>query len=145
MDDSQARANGEAIRKGDLIVSVEGEPTADLKSYLPIAEKPGVGVVSVFAGDLIRVGIQRKRESMELQIRVRPEVDRPGRSLRRSGFACVFDAEIQITPEQCGGPVVNRLGEVVGVVIAQNGHGRTYVVPATAAKQVVRTLSNEAH
>ena len=57
-------------------------------------------------------------------------------SLRSSGFPAVFDTDAIITKDSCGGPVVDRLGEVVGISIAVPTEGRVYVVPAAVARRI---------
>lgn len=51
-------------------------------------------------------------------------------SFRRDDFAGVFQHDTVITPEQCGGPVLNIDGKAVGINIARAGRTATYVLPA---------------
>lgn len=143
VDDSAAVQNGDAIRKGDVIVALQGQPTPDFKTYLSLTEKPGIGVVPVFAGDPIRVAVLRDGKTFELRVRVRPEVNLAGHSMRRSGFAEVFDTDAHTAADQCGGPIVDKSGKMVGIVIAQNGNGRTYVLPANTIRKIVERLQAE--
>ncbi len=52
-----------------------------------------------------------------------------------------FRTDIQLTPESCGGPVIDRNGRVVGIVIAcrteYGGFGQRYVIPASVARRVI--------
>ncbi len=139
-DDSDAVKNGETIRKGDVIVSLEGQPIPDFKTYLALTEKPDVGVAPVFAGDPLRIKVRRENELLDLRMRVRPEVNMPDRSLRRSGFPNVFSTDAHVSRDDCGGPVVNRRGDVAGILIAQDGNERSYVVPASVARDAFERL-----
>jgi S1-C subfamily serine protease len=53
----------------------------------------------------------------------------------------VFGTDIQLTPESCGGPVIDRNGRVVGIAIAcrteSGGFGESHVIPASVARRVV--------
>jgi S1-C subfamily serine protease len=53
----------------------------------------------------------------------------------------VFGTDIQLTPESCGGPVIDRNGRVVGIAITcrheVGGFGQSYVIPASAARRMI--------
>ena len=53
----------------------------------------------------------------------------------------VFGTDIQLTPESCGGPVIDRNGRVVGIAITCRtefgGFGQSYVIPASAARRMI--------
>ncbi len=53
----------------------------------------------------------------------------------------MFDTDIRLKAEQCGGPVIDKSGRVVGIVIACVGHHGNYgprrVIPAHIARSVV--------
>lgn len=131
------------LRIGDIIVHVEGQPTPDLKTYVALTEKPGVGVASVIAGDPIRVGIRRGDQVLELRFPLPSESSTDAwesKSNRRSAFPKVFASDVPIAPDRCGGPMLDRQGRVVGVTVACRTHGRVYVVPAALAREVAEAL-----
>jgi S1-C subfamily serine protease len=53
----------------------------------------------------------------------------------------VFGTDIQFTPDSFGGPVIDRNGRVVGIVITcrteYGGFGQSHVIPASVAMRVV--------
>ena len=62
-------------------------------------------------------------------------------TLRRSGFAAVFDSDIPLKKSLCGGPVIDASGQTVGIVIASRGRddklrGPTMALPAGVVKAV---------
>ena len=129
------------LRRGDVILRVEGHPTPDVKSFEEVTKRKEHGVwevPSVIAGDPIRVDVRRGGQDLELRFPLLSVLwDPMGRtSARKSAFPAVFDAEAVITPDTCGGPVVDRLGEVVGISIAVPSEGSVYVVPAAIARKV---------
>lgn len=126
------------LRKGDVILHVEGRPTPDVKTFEALTDQDQVGVPFVFAGDQIRVGVRRNGKEMEFRFPLlSPTHDGLGTtSLRSSGFPAVFDTDAIITKDSCGGPLVNRLGEVVGISIAVPTEGRVYVIPAAIARRM---------
>ena len=61
-------------------------------------------------------------------------------SLRRNGFPSVFAHGGGIAPEKCGGPVVARSGEVVGINIASADEVQTLAIPSDVVQEVVSEL-----
>ncbi|HVS73697.1 MAG TPA: PDZ domain-containing protein [Phycisphaerae bacterium] len=51
-------------------------------------------------------------------------------SKRASDFPVVFEHDTVITPAECGGPVVDLSGKVIGINIARAGRTETYALPA---------------
>lgn len=140
-DDEMARKLGVPIRKGEVIVHLEGRRTPDIETYRRLMQ-PETGNPIVCAGDPIRVGVSRDEETLELRFPLpatrwisplfRPEDE----SRRSSGFASAFDTDIRLTPTLCGGPVIDTAGRVAGIVIACRADGSSYVIPATVAAKV---------
>ncbi|HWL07618.1 MAG TPA: PDZ domain-containing protein, partial [Planctomicrobium sp.] len=50
-------------------------------------------------------------------------------SFRRDDFEAVYQTDAVLAPEECGGPVVDLEGNVIGVNIARAGRTETYVLP----------------
>ena len=56
---------------------------------------------------------------------------------RRSGFPVVIPHDSVIKPQQCGGPLLNSDGEVIGLNIARAVRVATYAVPIQEVKRFV--------
>ena len=64
-------------------------------------------------------------------------------SRRRDGFDAVFQHDATIEPEQCGGPLVDLDGRLIGINIARAGRIESFALPVTevvAALQRLRGL-----
>ena len=61
-------------------------------------------------------------------------------SKRRSEFPLVFQHDTPLVPEQCGGPVTNLDGQVVGINIARGGRVASYAIPASHVRQLAQEL-----
>jgi serine protease Do len=61
-------------------------------------------------------------------------------SHRRAGFPQALQHDTVLSPEMCGGPVVDLSGKAVGVNIARAGRVETYAVPADTVKLLIREL-----
>lgn len=57
-----------------------------------------------------------------------------GKSLRRDGFSYAISHDGDINPEDCGGPVFDLEGNLLGINIARCSRVRCYVVPRTVVK-----------
>jgi len=132
------------LRKGDVILHVEGHLTPDLKTFEAVTkhEGPSWEVPFVIAGDPIRVGVKRDGKDLELRYPLLSAISDPlgGTSLRKCAFPSVFDTDTIITRNSCGGPLVDRSGEVVGITIALPTPYRVYVIPAGIAFKVANEL-----
>lgn len=58
----------------------------------------------------------------------------------RSGFQQVLQHDTVLKPGDCGGPVVDLAGDVLGVNIARAGRVETLALPATAVQELVTKL-----
>ena len=61
-------------------------------------------------------------------------------SQRSDSFPFVFQHDTPLFPEQCGGPVVDLKGNVVGINIARNGRAATYAIPTSHVKTILAEL-----
>lgn len=61
-------------------------------------------------------------------------------SFRRDDFQAVYQHDSVLSPEECGGPVCNLDGKVVGVNIARAGRTESYILPADLVLSVLPDL-----
>jgi serine protease Do len=128
------------FRKGDVVHSIEGRPTPDRDAYYALM-KPESGAAIAYAGDPVRVGVRRGRDTLEFRFSLFP-VEYYGRTSRRWwGYPSVFVTDFRLTPKHCGGPVIDRNGQVAGIAIACKGirdpdKGECHVIPAHVARGV---------
>jgi serine protease Do len=122
-------ADKAGLKKGDLILSIDGEEMKDgqsvprkLSKYKP--------------NDEVTIKFKRDNEEKELKIKLgkRPAEDNLALmgpvSDRKYGFPFFLEHDTVIKPSDCGGPLVDLDGKTVGVNIARAGRYETYAVPA---------------
>ncbi len=140
--DSAAAAAGLCV--GDVLTKADGrdlkEPK-DLTSY----------VQSSSPGTKLELSLLRDHEPLSLAPVLRlstPEAPQTSFdnwgggpfSLRRFGFGEVLVHDTAIYPEDCGGPVVDINGKVIGVNISRATRISTFAIPAERVDQVVKDL-----
>lgn len=157
-DDSQGRALVQAvwtasgadeagILPGDRIVAVDGRDAPGKDSVMGVLR-------GHFPGESVRLTIVRDSETVELDAQIRDfslmqesENDmrvNGARSRRLSGFEDVFQHDTVLEPDQCGGPLLDTQGRVVGMNIARAGRVVSYAIPSSLINRHLTGLLSEA-
>ena len=131
------------ILVGDLIESVNQVKTDNRDSFLVAAK-------SLDAGDAITIAVYRNglRRMLSGRVEGNPQAnvhDRWGGgpfSKRRFGFDNVIFHDSVIRPNQCGGPVIDVEGKLVGINIARSMRVATLAIPINEVAAFVN--ANEA-
>ena len=135
-------ADAAGIRAGDLLEKVDGQPIGNVTQLITLIrqQQPGNKIEIQFR----RNGVVGKAKA---QLRGRPQplvhseptTTQHGAELsrRREHFPLVFQHDTPLLPEQCGGPLVDVDGNVVGINIARHGRIGCYAVPIDHAKNVI--------
>jgi S1-C subfamily serine protease len=120
------------ILENDLIVAINGVKS---KSQMDIQNM----ITSNRPGDRITVSIDREGEALDLDAQLTDlnivlsdpdEAEVNGMiSARASDFPSAFQHDTVITPNQCGGPIVDLHGHVVGLNIARGGRVHSFALP----------------
>ncbi len=63
-------------------------------------------------------------------------------SKRSSDFSAVFQHDTVIRPVDCGGPLVDLTGKVIGINIARAGRTETYALPADVVVPLLAALES---
>ncbi len=135
-------ADDSGIGVGDLITQVEGQPMTTQKQVT--AE-----LRALYPGDSVTLTIRRKdrQDDFELSAEIRElssfsesqddtRVNGP-RNSRLAGFELALQHDTVLGPDQCGGPVIDTNGRVIGINIARAGRVCSYAVPAAAIQPIV--------
>ncbi len=126
------------LRKGDVILEVDGKSVTspfELRNAL----------LNYSPGDEIGVTYRRRDDSGTARVLLTGRPEFPGipegrlRTMRRmggpislvgDGFPMALQTDMQLKPRECGGPVVDLDGEVIGMTIARTDRTRSFVLPA---------------
>ena len=63
---------------------------------------------------------------------------------RADGFSFAFQHDSPLLPEQCGGPITDLQGNVVGLNIARNNRAASYAIPSSHVQTIVDELLRSA-
>lgn len=140
----EENARRAGLRDNDIITRLAGKPIMDVTALVNvIREHRPNDTVSIeytrrgqrmttqatLAGRAV-TGERAKRYKMMSRLGAIP-------SRRSDDFPWVFQHDGPIFPEQCGGPVVDLEGNVVGINIARNGRASTYAIPIRRVQSLV--------
>jgi S1-C subfamily serine protease len=124
------------IEEGDVIISLDGTLLPDKSALLQ-------KIASLKAGQRVSVGLTRENRAitldaqlMDLPITLYDEMEyevNGSISARATGFSRVFQHDTVLAPHQCGGPLVDTHGRVVGINIARAGRVNSYALPLEVA------------
>ena len=64
-------------------------------------------------------------------------------SNQRRGYPSAVQTDLPIRPEDCGSPVVDLQGRVLGINVARAGRTKSYAIPAKTIEKLVRDFQFE--
>jgi serine protease Do len=122
------------LKDGDVITHVDGQPIKNGAELVAAIKQRRVG-------DLVRLNVKRGESVLAIAVKL-GVIETPGTQKREmqnrmgvgiSGryddFPAVLQHDAVVRPSDCGGPVVDLSGKVVGVNIARGGRTETYCIP----------------
>ncbi len=137
---------------GDLIIAIDGREKNSRTGVIETLREK-------FPGERVRLTILRTNESrgtdrLEMDARIREygimaesesdsKVNGP-RNVRLSGFDQVIQHDTVLDPDECGGPVLDTSGRVVGLNIARAGRVVSYALPSSLVIPEMVSMLEEA-
>ena len=135
------------LRVGDSIFEVNGIAVKTYEGFIDV-------IKTATGGDLVTLKVHRAENDLELKAQLMDltdellddtEMEVNGRiSARATGFERVFSHDTVLRPDQCGGPLCNLDGEVVGINIARAGRVTSYALPYDVVRPIVDDLIAQA-
>ncbi len=129
---------------GDIITAVEGFKVAGREALRNALENSR-------PGDSVTLLLLRDGEEKTYKLTLTASNNRPARgdiqnamggdlSGRRTGFPAVLQTDMVIQPKECGGPVVDLDGNVLGINIARAGRVETWILPSENIRPILTDL-----
>jgi len=147
VSDVQAKSAAEkaGIKVNDLIVAVAGKGVEDASALIQVIQ-------GYKAGETVDLKVKRGSEELALKATLgkRP-ANQSNRgdmqnnmgselSKRRTGFPTILQTDQVIKPNDCGGPLVDLSGQVIGINIARAGRVESYAIPSEVIQPLLRDL-----
>lgn len=135
------------LKVDDVVLAVNGKETPD-------RETMGAIIGLNRPGDKVRVRIRRgdAEEEIEATLEKRPAslFDRgdfqnsmgTDRSQRRTGFPVALQHDTVLRANECGGPLVDLDGRVIGINIARGGRTDSYAIPSESILPLIADLKS---
>lgn len=142
--DSAAAKAG--LKVNDIVLSVQGKEIVDTESLINTIQ-------SYKPGDVVTIRVMRRDQEVELKATLAKRPANMGRSdfqnalgstlsTRRTGFPTFLQHDTVLRAIDCGGPLVDLDGQVIGVNIARAGRTESYAIPSEAVKALLPDLQS---
>ncbi len=131
-------ANGAAKKAGvkvnDIVIAIEGVKVAGRVALQEALD-------SSRPGEPVTITVLRDGEEKKMKVTLGGELNPKGRgdiqnsmgselSGRRTGFPAILQTDMVVEPKNCGGPIVDLNGNVLGICIARAGRVETWILPS---------------
>ena len=134
------------LQASDIITTLDGRPVATRQSLIQ-------AIRDHRPGDRVRLSLLRNGKPLTFDVELLDltelangetfQEDIGGRlSKRRTGFPLALQHDTVLQPNQCGGPVVDLDGQVVGINIARASRVASYALPASVVKPLIEKLKS---
>ena len=142
-------ADKAGIKNGDVILKINGK---EISSPAELAKS----VSGLKPSDEIDILYSRNNKEKKVtavlgsRSSVQPQLSLPDPgaqfggplSKKRVDFPNALQHDLTIKPDECGGPIVNLDGKVVGVNIARSGRVKSYAIPSVDLIKVINSLKS---
>jgi len=136
--DERSAAAAAGVRAGDVILAIDNRVLSGLRELRSV-------LTGKSPGDSVELKLSRNGQERSVKVKLASRPDLPqftnprlrqmeqmggAISLVRQAFPKAIQTDMQIQPNQCGGPVVDLNGRVVGVLAARADRTRSFIIPA---------------
>lgn len=145
-------ADTAGIVPGDMIVAINGRRESNASGVI-------LKLREMFPGENVRLTIERSTEltglqTLEMDAKIHDinmlresendsRVNGP-RNVRLNGFERVLQHDTVLDPDECGGPLLDTAGNVIGINIARAGRVVSYALPSSLVMREVQDMLREA-
>jgi serine protease Do len=117
------------LEEGDAILRVGGKSVADPWTF-------NDALRDYKAGDTVELTVRRGKAEVKAKMRLASS------SEPRQSYPFVLQHDSHIRPDECGGPLVDLDGRMVGLNIARPHAYQSYAIPVEALKPLLRDLAS---
>ena len=131
------------LKTNDIVYEAAGREIGDDQTLIATIQQ-------LKPGDEVLLKVKRGDENLELKAKLAPlpkemlgnpqETMGTKLSVRRGGFPTILQHDSGVRPEQCGGPLVDLDGKIIGINVSRAGRTETYAIPAEDVKGILADL-----
>jgi len=131
------------LKKDDVIIELNGKSTPGQETLRSFLE-------NLRPGDSVKLKVLRAGEEKEFKATLTGQLQQSRGDIqnamggelsgRRSGFPAILQTDMVVEPRDCGGPVVDLDGKVLGVNIARAGRVETWILPSENIRPLIADL-----
>lgn len=144
-DEGRSAAKEAKLKIGDLITRVNDRTIKNRDELMQMMNK-------FKPGDTIELNVFRDENEMKFKVKLLPKSasdrsemqNRMGGALsaRRTGFPAVIQHDMVLKPVDCGGPLVDLDGNVLGINIARAGRVESWALPYDVIKPILKEMKD---
>jgi serine protease Do len=120
------------VKAGDRLTSVDGQPINSQDDF--VKEMNGKR-----SGDVISAEVDRDGHLLSLRIPLLPEVEAGALNAtwRSDDYPIAFEYSPPVRAIECGGPLLDLLGRVVGITVGRPNSHAGWAIPISVIRQIV--------
>lgn len=134
------------LKENDVIIAIEGVKVAGRVALQEALDNSR-------PGESVTITLLRDGEEKKVKVTLGGELTPKGRgdiqnsmgselSGRRTGFPAVLQTDMVLEPKNCGGPIVDLNGNVLGISIARAGRVETWILPSENIRPLLADLKS---
>jgi serine protease Do len=134
------------LKAGDVITHLDDVPTPTMEEFAGVQEKR-TAAPNALAGERIKLTVEREGKTRQVFMTlVEPSAPIIGVwkvarwNVRRTGFPDVFCHDGCVAYDRCGGAVVDRSGQVIGINIARADPMQTFAIRSSVVLEVIAEM-----
>ncbi|HVL16331.1 MAG TPA: S1C family serine protease [Gemmata sp.] len=142
IEDSGGAAKA-GLKEKDVIVAINGKATPGQETLRAFLE-------NLRPKDSVKLKVLRDGKEMEFRATLTGQLSKSRGDIqnamggelsgRRTGFGSIMQTDMVLEPKNCGGPVVDLEGNVLGVNIARAGRVETWILPSEVIRPILADL-----
>lgn len=135
------------VQQEDRIVAINGEKQSDRSTVMDTLH-------NMYPGEVVRLTLERDGSIIDVDAEMRDMTvmqESPNdakvngrRNERLSGFEQAIQHDTVLAPEECGGPLLDSAGRVIGINIARAGRIVSYALPSSVVLPELLDMLEEA-
>jgi serine protease Do len=134
------------LKVGDIVRDIDGQPLTTIEQMIEAvgSRPPGREITLLVERDEDELRLTATLEKPRVGLAPEDEWGGGPFSQRRYGFPSAMPHDTVLSPTDCGGPLVDTDGKVVGINIARALRVTSYAIPADVARKVLAELKKKA-